>query len=210
MDLARLEETDELLAALSAVPAPRRVLEIGCGNGWRLELIRRRYGAECWGVEPSRQAIEEGTGAFPEITLVRGTAESMTLSAEPFDLVILGFFVYLCDRANLFRLSAKIDELVKDPGSLAVIDFHPPHPYRNAYDHNEAVTTFKFAVADMFTWSPSYTEIYRHIFSDTPGDWPIPPDHRVGVSILQKASSLAYPMRPEFAADLDRGKGARP
>jgi ubiquinone/menaquinone biosynthesis C-methylase UbiE len=209
LDLAAREEKDELLAALSAMPAPRRVLEVGCGNGWRLELIRRRFGAECWGVEPSRSAVKEGAEAFPKINLVTGTAETVKLDAAPFDLVILGFFVYLCDRADLFRLSAKVDSLVEDPGLLAVIDFHPPHPYRNAYDHNEAVTTFKFTVADMFTWSPSYTEIYRHIFSHARGEWPIPPDQRVGVSILQKASSLAYPITPQFPSDHDR-KGAQP
>ena len=39
---------------------PNKLLEIGCSDGWRLDIMHSRFGIECFGVDPSRQAIEIG------------------------------------------------------------------------------------------------------------------------------------------------------
>ncbi len=71
---------------------PKSILEIGSGNGWRLDYLRKKYDAECYGIEPSPEAIMEGNIMFPEIALMRGTADSLPFEKDKFDLVIFGFF----------------------------------------------------------------------------------------------------------------------
>src|SRR6185503_19066260 len=58
---------------------PRRVLEIGCSNGWRLNHIRKTYRARCVGIDPSGQAIREGRRHFPGLILKQGTADNLRL-----------------------------------------------------------------------------------------------------------------------------------
>ncbi len=39
---------------------PKKVLEIGCMNGYRLNFINNKYYSECIGIEPSKEAVNEG------------------------------------------------------------------------------------------------------------------------------------------------------
>ena len=43
-------DTDPTISSLQALDLePNAILEIGCGNGWRLEALRGRYRAKCHG-----------------------------------------------------------------------------------------------------------------------------------------------------------------
>lgn len=46
------------------------VLELGCANGYRLAHLRTRLGCESFGLDPSREAIEEGSQRFPDLDLL--------------------------------------------------------------------------------------------------------------------------------------------
>ena len=75
------------------------VLEIGCGTGWRLERIQGRHmTAECKGVDLSWEAIDQGKERFRRLGLRVGDATAVGHPDSYFDLVILGFFMYLVDR----------------------------------------------------------------------------------------------------------------
>src|SRR5205809_61585 len=101
---------DRVLSSVKALNiTPASVPEIGCANGWRLELFRSIYDATCVGIDPSAEAIAEGSATFPKIRLQRGTADSLPFDARSFDLVIFGFCLYLCDREHLFRIAAEAD-----------------------------------------------------------------------------------------------------
>src|SRR5688572_20919893 len=82
-----------------------QVLEVGCSNGWRLEAIRERWNVACFGVEPSQQAILDATEKHPRLKLKQGTADALPFPEKQFDLEILGFCLYLCDREDLFRIA---------------------------------------------------------------------------------------------------------
>src|SRR5690349_6074798 len=53
-------EGDPVLRALADIK-PKRLLEVGCSNGWRLEEARVRYGSRCTGIDPSLQALTAGS-----------------------------------------------------------------------------------------------------------------------------------------------------
>jgi SAM-dependent methyltransferase len=73
----------EIFRAL--VPAGRRVLEIGCGNGRLLASLQPRFGV---GVDFSRAALEAGRHAYPGLVYVEADAHDLPLTG-PFDYVIL-------------------------------------------------------------------------------------------------------------------------
>ena len=103
-----MASNDQVLASIRSLSLqPTSVLEVGCSNGWRLEAFRKTYAIRCWGIDPSADAIKEGKTLFPQISLVRGTADSLPFGADMFDLVIFGFCLYLCDREDLFKLHTR-------------------------------------------------------------------------------------------------------
>ena len=188
---------DRVLASLKALHLkPASVLEIGCANGWRLELLRTIYDAACVGLDPSAEAIAEGMAAFPNLRLHQGTADSLPFDADAFDLVIFGFCLYLCDREHLFRIAAEADRVLQNAGHLVVEDFHPPFPYTNAYEHHHGTLAYKMNYAALFSWNPAYTLVSQLIFDHEERRDVTDPDDRVSVSVLARNTQHAYPHQP--------------
>lgn len=146
---------------------PKRVLEIGCSNGWRLSEIAKKYRARCVGVDPSKKAIKDGKKQYPKITFIRGMASALPLKTT-FDLVIVNYVLHWVSREKLLRAVAEIDRVVADGGYLIVGDFMPDFPTKNPYHHGAAknVYTFKLDYAEIFTRTAVYQRIaqvtYNH------------------------------------------------
>jgi SAM-dependent methyltransferase len=188
---------DRVLRAFrQAQVAPRKVLEVGCSNGWRLECLRREYGAECFGIEPSSEAVADAKALFPEVRVVKGTADELPAEDGEFDAVILGFFLYLCDRQDLFRIACEVDRALSDPGYLFVYDFFSPTPYRNRYRHKEGLFSYKMDYSRLFDWNPAYTRIHHVVFAHPGAPDVDDPDWRLAVTVLRKCLKTAYPDNP--------------
>jgi len=68
-------EDDKIVNLIQSIELfPQRVLEIGCGAGRRLEIMRLVFQADCYGIDPSTKAIEDGKSGYPNISLQVGTA----------------------------------------------------------------------------------------------------------------------------------------
>ena len=150
--------------------SPKRVLEIGCASGDRLQKLHQLFGAACFGVDPSSAAINHGKEKYPELNLSIGTADSIEFESESFDMIILGFCLYLCDRKDLL----------------------PPFPYKNKYSHFEGVYSYKMDYSQMFIWNPSYTLLSLDISSHNGYRDRLKVDERVAISLIAKCSSEAY------------------
>jgi SAM-dependent methyltransferase len=175
---------DAAFRALSRLK-PESVLEVGCANGWRLALAKEQWGAKCAGVDPSQAAIADGSVRFPGIPLHVGTADDLPFILDTFDCVVLGFFLYLCDRADLFRIAAETDRVLNPGGYLIVYDFCPPAPYRNPYSHRAGVFSHKMDHSRMWSWHPAYA-LWSHEVTAHPGADPVDPNERLAVTILRK------------------------
>lgn len=144
---------------------PKKVLEIGCSNGWRLAKIRKKYGCKCVGIDPSLEAINDGKKKYPDILLKRGLASTLPLK-ENFDVVIIYFVLHWISRETLLKSIAEIDRVVADGGYLMIGDFSPDVPTSVAYHHlpGKNVNTYKLDYANIFNSTFLYTKIASMTF----------------------------------------------
>lgn len=165
--MAKLAENGDPVidAIVTADIKPKRVLEIGCSVGWRLSLLREKYGCEIMGVEPSREACIEA--AARRVPAVQSTASSPGVSSQ-FDLVIYGFCLYLTDPDDWLQIAAEGNCLLSPGGYLIIHDFasSPSLPYARRYEHRDGVLSYHIDFAKLWLGSPLYTVVMRTIDGD--------------------------------------------
>jgi SAM-dependent methyltransferase len=77
------------VSELAAAESPRRVLEVGCGEGVVLATLAVRLpGARIDGVELDETALGQARARCPGATLVRGDACELPFEDRSFDLVV--------------------------------------------------------------------------------------------------------------------------
>ena len=142
------------------------VLEIGCSNGAKLEQICGLLDAKGQGIDPSKQAVDEGnrrlSGRGEQLHV--GTASRLPFDGLSFDFVYFGFCLYLLDRQDLFTALAEADRVLKFGGFLAITDFDPIHRNKRPYHHKEGVFSFKQDYSKVFTESGLYYSCFKEQF----------------------------------------------
>lgn len=136
---------------------PLEVLEIGCGTGWRLQRLYERYRCAGSGLDLSWQAIETGRKRYSRIGLRVGEAAHLGYADDSFDLVIIGFCLYLVDREDLFKVVAETDRVLRDKGALIIHDFTADEPHSVKYAHDPRLKTFKMNHWNLWKANPAYT-----------------------------------------------------
>jgi SAM-dependent methyltransferase len=165
-DLVRASEADPIDAAINSLKInPKRVLEIGCSNGWRLARLRDRLGCEIMGIEPSMRAAM--AGADLKVPISQSTAASLPV-AGPFDLVIYGFCLYLTDPGDWLLIASEGDRVLADGGYLIIHDFAAPkeHAYCKLYEHNPRVRSYHVDWSQLWLGHPNYWSISTVIDED--------------------------------------------
>lgn len=175
---------------------PKKILEIGCSNGYRLQGLKTIFQCECFGIDPSIEAITEGQKLFPGIKLHQGTADNIDSPNCYFDNVVLGFCLYLCDRKDLFKIAYEVDRVLIDTGYIIILDFNTPFPYKNKYKHYAGLYSYKMDYAKMFTWNPFYSCIFHQAFAHGYECGFDNLDDRIAVTVLQKNVCQGYPDNP--------------
>lgn len=202
--LADRVRDDLVVAALrSRALEPRRVLELGASDGWRLDALRRPgHDFIAAGLDPSRGALAAGARRFPDLHLVCGTAERLPFASRSFDLVILGFFLYVVDRDDLFRVAGEVDRVVAEHGTLAILDFHCDVPVRRPYRDAAGCYSYKMDYGAMFDWNPAYSRTHE-TFSTHPGGRKGAPEDRIVVTLLERDPHKAYMEGQEMEGHAD-------
>lgn len=81
-----------LRATQKDAPGPRRILEVGCGPGWGLDLVSRlEEGSSFTGLDLSPQAIEFASKRYTNserLKFVQGDAEALPFADAEFDVVL--------------------------------------------------------------------------------------------------------------------------
>jgi SAM-dependent methyltransferase len=174
---------------------PRRVLEVGASNGFRLAAIADRYGASVVGLEPSAHAIVDGKARFPAVRFLQGEASDVAL-AEQFDLIIVNFVFHWIDRTRLLRTVAETDRLLLDGGYLVIGDFYPSNPIKVRYHHlpDQEMYTYKQDYAATYLASGLYHRVGTltgdHASKSLDGT--VSESQRIGVSLLRKRLEEHY------------------
>jgi len=173
------------------------VTEVGCANGWRLDWIREVYGARCYGIDASRQAIEDGRQRFPSVDyLTIGAISDLRVWRDSIwcnhmaDLVICHYVLHWIDRGSLLQSISEIDRILSPGGYLLLGDFLPDRPTKVRYHHRQDVElwTYKQDYAATFLATGGYVEVDRMIYDhDSHEQTKNIPSHRRGVcSLLRK------------------------
>jgi SAM-dependent methyltransferase len=174
----------------------RKVLEIGSSRGDRLAALHASYGSAVTGVEPSASAVTEGREIFPAIEFFVGTAGSLPLKDESFDLIITnGVFCWI-DRKSLLVSAAEIDRVLRSNGHLLIGDFAPFSPKKVRYHHRADLElyTYKQDYSALFLGTAGYTLVAQQMVdhrSMRAGD-DIPENERFGVTLLKKVAGGTY------------------
>lgn len=145
--------------------AQTRVLEIGCSDGRNGQKLNG-FDISYVGVDPSSAAVEQGR--LNGLNLVRGMAHEVNLQEE-FDVVILGFFLYLANKSDWIPIVHNVNKHLKDKGFIIIKDFFSASFKQSTYGHNSALKVNKFDYTNLFTWHPDYCEIYRKMSSSAQG-----------------------------------------
>ncbi len=184
---------DPLIDLLTNLPIEKekggeefKVLEIGCGDGSRLQTLKEKFNFSVFGIDPSKKAIEESKSKGIEAFV--GTADKLPFLNNNFDIVIYGFCLYLCDRSDLFSIISEADRVLKKSSWLAILDFWSKSDKKFPYHHKDNIFSYKFDYFKMFTWHPHYT-IYDHKirdhktnnYTDVEYNW-------VGTTIIRKSA----------------------
>lgn len=161
-----------------------KVLEIGCGDGTRLAWLKNNLNADCYGIEPSDQAV--AAACAKGLNVQQGTADELPFDDQSFDIVIFGFCLYLCDREDLFRIASATDRVLRSPGWLMILDFFSPVPRAKTYHHRPGVNSYKMDYRTLFTWHPDYACMTHKVRHHSEGGHTDEQDEWVAVSVLRK------------------------
>lgn len=168
---------------------PKRVLDVGAGNGWRIEAMRRaRPRAMYVGVEPSLAAVSAGRKQFPKIELKRGVAAKLPVADASFDLVLAVFMFHWVARDTLLQSITEIDRALVDGGYLIISDFLPKKSRKNAYSHRPGVFTWKTDYGALFEATGNYILVER-LYTYTAG---MPANASARVKDDYRAASTLY------------------
>jgi ubiquinone/menaquinone biosynthesis C-methylase UbiE len=114
--------------AVSVDAAPGRVLDVGCGTGYLLRLLARRYpeAAELAGIDPapSMIAAAERAASDKRLRFMAGTAERLPFPDGGFDLVVsTTSFDHWADQGAGLRECARV---LAPGGHLVLADLFSP------------------------------------------------------------------------------------
>jgi ubiquinone/menaquinone biosynthesis C-methylase UbiE len=175
----------------SAGPPPA-ALEVGCANGLLLNRLCSRLQCEGYGIDPSAEAISDGTRRFPSLKLGVGTGESLPYVDGRFDYVLLGFFLYLLQDTHYLTALAEANRVLRPGGFLIFVDFDHPNTSKRPYAHRGSVASYRHRALDVLT----ATRIYSLVAKWPVGTFAFDPFQRVSLSLLFREPD-AYPLIAE-------------
>ena len=123
----------------SATRGTGKLLDVGCGDGVALFLLRKRFPKlELFGIDPMSEAITIAKEKVPNAHLEQGTADKLPFESDFFDLVISSDVIEHVSDADLMLREMK---RVAQP-EAAIIIGTPIKLTKNPLDHNHAQEFF--------------------------------------------------------------------
>jgi ubiquinone/menaquinone biosynthesis C-methylase UbiE len=122
-DRARKELIDQ-----ARVEAEHRILDIGCGTGTLLLLLKRRYPTlETVGLDPDpnalRRAGNKARRAGVAVQLDQGFADALPYGNNTFDRVFSSFMFHHLEERNRENTLQEVARVLKPGGSFHLLDF---------------------------------------------------------------------------------------
>ena len=152
---------DVLLKVLDIINIkPKNILEIGCANGVKLELINKfytekNYKCNLYGAEISKYVVRQFKKK-KNINIYNYSSLEINKFKVSFDIIICGYFLYLLDRKEIFRQFDLILKKLNNEGYLIINDFSVPYPMWNKNQHIKNMITYKSNYIDFLKNSNNF------------------------------------------------------
>ena len=174
---------------VSLIKDKDKILEIGTSSGTKLDYLSRKHSSfnlGLYGIDPSSESIKNGSQQYPNLNLKQGTSDQIDFDDQYFDVVILGFCLYLVDRELMFKTVSEVDRTLKQGGYLVITDFETPVRMKRIYKHIEGVFSYKNNYSKFFLGGGHYSLINKVHFSHSTDIFHTDFDERVSTSVLFK------------------------
>jgi ubiquinone/menaquinone biosynthesis C-methylase UbiE len=174
---------------LGYIKKQSNILEIGCSNGTKLNYIQEKLpnlNLSLFGIDPSVKSIKDGKSSFCNLKLEVGTSDLLNYPDNFFDIVLVGFCLYLVDRNLIFKTISEIDRVLKQNGFLVITDFEPPFPIKKPYIHKKGVYSFKNNYSNFFVGGGHYNLLRKVHYNHKDLIFDSNFNERVSTSILYK------------------------
>ena len=123
---SRRAGTDEAVAAAIAARNPRRLLDIGCGEGWLIRWLCRDVDCAAVGIDGSASLIEDARAADPdnsyEVATYADLIGGKTGLAADFDVAVFNYALF---DEQVDRVLAATAALLASGGVIVVQTLHP-------------------------------------------------------------------------------------
>ncbi|MEM8731091.1 MAG: class I SAM-dependent methyltransferase [Pseudomonadota bacterium] len=123
-DFARASVLDRPMQAQVQAAAPRRVLDVGCGEG-RFCRWMRGQGMEAVGLDPTVALLERARHLDPEGHYVQGRAEALGFDDGSFDLVVS--YLTLIDIPDYAAAIKEMARVVRPGGTVLIANLQSYH-----------------------------------------------------------------------------------
>ena len=166
-----------------------KILEIGTSDGIKLDYLSRKipkFNLSLFGIDPSYESINAGSELYPNLNLKQGASDQIEFDNQYFNVVILGFCLYLVDRELLFKTISEVDRTLKQGGYLVITDFETPFPIKRNYEHLEGCFSYKNNYSNFFLGGGHYSLVNKIHFSHSTDIFNPDINERVSTSVLYK------------------------
>jgi len=118
----------QTLFDLAPLRSGDRVLDIGCGTGTFVTMLKQRYpGVEVTGLDPDPKALARAKHKAEEARVLvcfhQGFADSLEYPVASFDVVFSSFMFHHLEASNRERTLREVRRVLKPGGSFYLLDF---------------------------------------------------------------------------------------
>ena len=102
------------------------VLDICCGTGVQLNLIKERAGNRVFGLDLDERVLRYAQKKYGDIVFIRGDAGFLPFRSKTFGSVVISFALH--DKPSVFRknMIREAHRVLKSGGYLVLVDFEKP------------------------------------------------------------------------------------
>ena len=162
------------------------ILEVGCGEGRMLNYLNQKFpNLHLYGIDPSSKAVS--LLKKKNIKATKGTADKLPYKKNYFDIVIMGFCLYLVDNKDLFTVASETYRVMDDKSFLVIKDFDTKNIKFKKYKHNDKIKIRKMNNQNIFLWHPSMNLIFKESFDHNKDFWSDNEDQTVSISCIRKS-----------------------
>ncbi|MGF1612089.1 MAG: class I SAM-dependent methyltransferase [Kiloniellales bacterium] len=151
---SRIAATDEAIVQAILRRRPRRLLDVGCGEGWLVRRIGGQAGCTAVGIDGSAALVEAAEGADPSGRYWLLTYDQLIAGERPmgasFDVIAFNFALF--DEATAALLAA-VRPLMTPEGALIIQTLHPASAPGGA-DGHDGWRCEDFAAFEDEGWAP--------------------------------------------------------